>query len=91
MTSRELIRNIIARKSAERCGFWLGMPHEDAWPILHRHFGTRTEEELRRKVGDDCRWICPQFYPDGYRDPQGRQLFDAGLDRVKHAAPPLAA
>lgn len=91
MTRRERIWNIIARKPADRCGFWLGKPHEETWPLLHRHFGTSTEEELRRKVGDDCRWICPQFYPDVYQDPQGRELFDAGLDRVKHAAPPLAA
>lgn len=88
---RELIRKIIARKKVERCGFWLGNPHVDAWPILHRHFGTKTEEELRVKVGDDCRWICPQFYPDVYQDPQGRELFDAGLDRSKHADPPLAS
>ena len=87
---RELIRNIIARKKVDRYGFWLGNPHADTWPILHRHFGTKTEEELRLKLGDDCRWICPQFYPDVYQDPQGRELFDAGLDREKHSAPPLA-
>jgi len=91
MSRRELIRNIIAGKKVERCGFWLGNPHPDTWPILHRYFGTKTEEELRRKLGDDCRWICPQFYPDIYQDPDGRQLFDSGLDRSKHMAPPLAA
>jgi len=91
MPRRELIRNIIARKKTERCGFWLGQPHPDMWPILHRYFKTKTEEELRVKLGDDCRWICPQFYKDGYRDPQGRELFDSGLDRTKHMAPPLAA
>ena len=91
MTSRERIRRIVARKGADRCGFWLGKPHSDLWPILHRHFGTTHEEELRVKLGDDCRWICPQFYADAYRDPQGRVLFDAGLDRTKHIAPPLAA
>jgi uroporphyrinogen decarboxylase len=90
MKRRELIRNIIARKQVDRCGFWLGNPHVDTWPILHRHFGTTTDEELRLKLGDDCRWICPQFYPDVYQDPQGRELFDAGLDREKHSAPPLA-
>ena len=91
MSRRELIKNIIARKRVDRCGFWLGMPHTDTWPLLHRHFGTASEEELRVKLGDDCRWICPQFYSDVYKDPQGRELFDAGLDRAKHAAPPLAA
>ena len=91
MNRRERIRKLIAREEVDRCGFWLGKPHMDLWPILHRHFGTRTEEELRVKLGDDCRWICPQFYPDVYQDPQGRELFDAGLDRTKHMAPPLAA
>jgi uroporphyrinogen decarboxylase len=75
----------------ERCGFWLGNPHADTWPILHQHFGTRTEEELRQKVGDDCRWICPQFYDDAYQDPEGRDLFDCGLDRERHAVCPLAS
>lgn len=91
MTRRERIKRIIARQPVDRCGFWLGNPHDEAWPLLHRYFGTRTAEELRVKLGDDCRWICPQFYPDGYRDPQGRELFDAGLDRSRHAIAPLAA
>ena len=91
-TRRKLIKSIIDRKKeVKRCGFWLGNPHIDTWPILHKYFGTKTDEELRRKLNDDCRWICPQFYPDVYQDPQGRQLFDAGLDRTKHMAPPLAA
>jgi uroporphyrinogen decarboxylase len=91
MSRRKLITRLIAGEKVERTGFWLGMPHADTWPILHGHFGTKTEEELRVKLGDDCRWICPQFYPDVFQDPQGRQLFDAGLDRAKHAVPPLAA
>ena len=90
MSKRNLIKRLIAGEAVERCGFWLGNPHPDMWPILHQYFGTETEEQLRQKVGDDCRWICPQFYADAYRDPEGRQLFDAGLDRSKHLAPPLA-
>ncbi|MCX6923881.1 MAG: hypothetical protein NT154_11845 [Verrucomicrobia bacterium] len=86
MTSRELIKRLIARQPVDRCGFWLGNPHPDTWPILHRYFGTATEEELRLKLRDDVRWICPQLYPDGYRDPQGRGLFDVGLDRDKHGS-----
>jgi uroporphyrinogen decarboxylase len=87
---RDLVRRLIAGEAVERCGFWLGNPNVDTWPILHRYFGTTSEEELRQKLGDDCRWICPQFYPGAYRDPDGRQLFDEGLDRKKHMAPPLA-
>jgi len=86
MNSRELIKRLIARQPVEHCGFWLGNPHPDTWPILHRYFGTETEEELRLKLGDDVRWICPQLYSDIYRDPEGRTLFDVGLDRVKHGS-----
>lgn len=87
---RDLIRRLVAGEPVERCGFWLGNPHSDTWPILHQHFGTSTEEELRQKLNDDCRWICPQFYDDAYQDPEGRELFDASLDREKHALHPLA-
>lgn len=90
MSRRELIRNIIARNPVDRCGFWLGNPHPETWPILHRHFGTDTEEQLRAQLQDDCRWICPQFFDDAYQDPDGRVLFDSGLDRERYAAMPLA-
>ena len=86
MTSRERIRAIIAGEPADRCGFWLGNPHGDSWPALHAHFGTTTEEQLRCKLGDDLRWICPQFSADAYRDPAGRAMFDAGLDKKSHGA-----
>ncbi len=91
MARRELIQRLIAGESVGRCGFWLGNPHSDTWPILHQYFGTATEEELRQKLNDDCRWICPQFYDNAYQDPQGRELFDASLDRQKHAEHPLAS
>jgi uroporphyrinogen decarboxylase len=89
---REKIRAIIAHRNQSGCGFWLGNPDAKTWPLLHSYFGTTTEEELRCKLGDDVRWICPQFYADAYRDPEGRELFDSGLDREKHgSAGPLAA
>ena len=91
MARRELIQRLVAGESVERCGFWLGNPHSDTWPILHQYFGTATEEELRQKLNDDCRWICPQFYDNAYQDPQGRELFDASLDREKHTDHPLAS
>jgi uroporphyrinogen decarboxylase len=91
MNSRERIRAIIAGEPADRCGLWLGNPHDESWPALHAHFGTSTEEHLRRRLGDDFRWICPQFFPDAYRDPQGRGMFDAGLGKKRHGqAGPLA-
>ena len=84
---RDTIRAIIAREPVERCGFWLGNPDAGTWPLLHRHFGTQTEEELRQLLGDDVRWICPQFYADAYQEPQGRQPFDTGLDRHEAILP----
>lgn len=73
MNSRERLRNIISGKPADRCGFWLGNPHADTWPILHKYFETSTEEELRQKLGDDFRWIAPF---SAYCHPEGKQMFD---------------
>src|SRR5450759_1999454 len=91
MNSRARIRAIIAGRPADRCGLWLGNPHSDSWPALHAYFGTKAEEELRQKLGDDLRWICPQFFADVYRDPHGHGMFDAGLNKKQHGqAGPLA-
>ncbi|MBN1294166.1 MAG: hypothetical protein JXB48_20190 [Candidatus Latescibacteria bacterium] len=84
MKSRERIKTIISGKPADRCGFWLGNPHQDTWPVLHDYFGTKSEEELRLLLHDDIRWICPQFFPDVYNDPEGRDIFDAGLNKKYH-------
>ncbi len=84
MNSRELIRAVISRSPAPRCGFWLGNPHAETWPILHRYFGTRTEEELRKKLGDDFRWISPQFFDSTYRHPDGRGLFKLREVKTSH-------
>lgn len=91
MNGRERIRAIIAGEPADRCGLWLGNPHGESWPGLHAYFGTTNEEELRRRLGDDFRWITPQFFPDSYRDPSGRGMFDFGLSKSRHGqAGPLA-
>ncbi|MBN2355104.1 hypothetical protein JXO59_03265 [candidate division KSB1 bacterium] len=91
MNSRERIKAIIAGEPADRCGLWLGKPHPDSWPGLHAYFGTTTEEEVRRKLNDDLRWICPQFFADAYCDPCGYGMFDFGLNKKRHGQPgPLA-
>jgi len=91
MTSRELIRAIIARKPVPRLGFWLGNPHPDTWPIYHDYFGTRSEEELRLKLGDDYRWITPQFRDSTYRHPEGKKIFYWHAAKASHGeAGPLA-
>jgi uroporphyrinogen decarboxylase len=76
MTSRERIRAIIAGERADRCGFWLGNPHPDTWPLLHSYFKTTSEEELRLHLKDDFRWITPQYLTTTYRHPQGKGIFD---------------
>jgi len=81
MKKRALIKKLIAGEAVERCGFWLGMPDQQTWPILHRYFGTESEEELRLQLGDDCRWICPQFSAGVYQDPHGRAIFDPLMKR----------
>jgi len=90
-TSRELLKDIIALKPGTRCGFWLGNPHPDSWPSLHRYFGTHEEEDLRRKLGDDYRWISPSFIESTFQDPSCRRLFDLGKTKKSHGqAGPLA-
>ncbi len=85
MTSRERIRRIIAGQPADRCGFWMGNPHPDTWPILHRYFGTSSEEELRVKLNDDLRWHAVW----GYKDP-ARPMFPLN-SKQSHGDPgPLA-
>ncbi|OGB69005.1 MAG: hypothetical protein A2Y94_14355 [Caldithrix sp. RBG_13_44_9] len=73
MKNRERIRAIIAGQPADRCGFWLGNPHPDSWPGLHHYFHTSQEEELRRLLQDDFRWIEPST---AYRHPSGKPIFD---------------
>lgn len=84
MNGRERVKAIIAGETADHCGFWLGYPHPDTWPALHAHFGTASEEELRVKLGDDFRWVCPHFYPESYQHPAGKAMFDLGLKKIAH-------
>jgi len=92
MTSREIVRDIVALKPAPRCGLWLGNPHAESWPGLHRYFGTKTEEELRRKLGDDFRWISPSFAESTFPGPASKGIFAWGAGKTSHGqAGPLAA
>jgi uroporphyrinogen decarboxylase len=81
---REVIRAIVGRRPAPRCGFWLGYPHADTWPVLHRHFGTKSEDALRRKLGDDIRWLSPQLMDSTYRPPDGHRLFGWTAAKLSH-------
>jgi uroporphyrinogen decarboxylase len=91
MTSRELLKDIVALRQAPRCGLWLGNPHPDSWPGLHRYFGTTTEEELRRKLGDDFRWISPSFALTTFPSPASKGIFGWAAEKTSHGqAGPLA-
>lgn len=74
MNARQRIRTIIAREQPDRPGFWLGEPHEDTWTIYLKAFDAADGETLRRRLGDDLRWISPQW--NAYRHPQGKPMFD---------------
>lgn len=91
MNSRQRIRNIIARRPVDRCGFWLGNPHADTLPIYYRYFGVGTLEELHRVLGSDFRWISPQLIDSSYRHPEGHGLFDMWRHKASLGDPgPLA-
>jgi len=94
MTSREIVKSIIGLRPAPRCGLWLGNPHPDSWPGLHRYFGTSTEEELRTKLGDDFRWISPSFAETTFPTPAAKGIFNWNwaAGKASHGqAGPLAA
>jgi uroporphyrinogen decarboxylase len=78
MTSRERIQRIIDGVPADRCGFWLGNPHDQTLPLYHKYFRTSTLDELQRKIGDDFRWITPLFIESTYQHPEGKGLFELG-------------
>jgi uroporphyrinogen decarboxylase len=91
MTSRDLLKAIVGLAPAGRCGLWLGNPHPDSWPGLHRYFGTKTEEELRRKLGDDFRWISPSFVESTFPSPAAKGIFGWAAGKTSHGqAGPLA-
>lgn len=86
MNSRERIRTIISGRAADRCGFWLGNPHADSWPLYYAYFGTTDQEAIRRQLSDDFRWI-----PAGtYRYPTRKNPFEIPGKVAHGTAGPLA-
>ena len=92
MNSKERIKKIIAGKQPDRCGFWMGNPHEDSLEGLFKYFKTDDMEEIRRKLSDDFRWVTPQFIEGVYQSPDGTGIFYGGiLSKKSHGqAGPLA-
>ncbi len=72
MTRRERVKTIFSGQPADRCGFWLGNPHHETWPILFDHCGARDAAGVRRYFGDDFTW----FWAGDYRHPDGKPEFD---------------
>jgi uroporphyrinogen decarboxylase len=88
MTSRERIRAIFARKEADRCGFWLGAPHGDTWPIYLKHFGFEKTEDLRRFLGDDIRHLGVGGV---YKHPEGKPVYQFTKDLPNGQKVPVLA
>ncbi len=90
MNSRERIRTIISGKAADRCGFWMGNPHADTWPILYDYFGVADQRTIRQRLGDDFLWAMPEA-SGCYHHPEGRPIFYLGFTKTHHGqAGPLA-
>ena len=84
MNSRQRITALIAREHADHTGFWLGNPDPATWPILHDYFGSETEEDLRKLLKDDFRWIAPGVHTSVYEHPRKKYLFDMEFEKTSH-------
>jgi uroporphyrinogen decarboxylase len=82
-SGREHIRKLIAGQEVDHCSFWLGNPHPDSWPGLKKFFKESAEEAIRRKLGDEFRWIEPSI---SYRHPSGKPIFDVQRHRQELGA-----
>ena len=74
MTSRELIKNIFNGEPTERCGFWLGTPLPETIAVYNKKLGNQGLEEIQQIIGDDIRWITPQYINSTYKHPEGKAL-----------------
>ena len=90
MNSRERIHAIIAREKSDRCGFFLGIPVKESWPAYYQFFGTESQEEIRQKLGDDIRWITPQFFRSTWQNVENMGLLYAAIKTSHGQRGPLA-
>ncbi|HUW31936.1 MAG TPA: uroporphyrinogen decarboxylase family protein [Planctomycetota bacterium] len=88
MNGRERLKTIFSGKAADRCGFWLGCPHADTWPIYLKHFNQPTPDALRAFLQDDYAWICPEW--GSYKHPEGKSIWQISKHSFGEAGP-LAA
>ena len=54
---------------AERCGFWLGTPLPETIQIYNVKLGNQGLEDIQKFLGDDIRWITPQYINSTYKRP----------------------
>jgi uroporphyrinogen decarboxylase len=90
MDSRERLQRIIGGEAADRCGFWIGMPHPDTVPGYLKHFGAADIEAIRLRLKDDFRWLCPHFFPGAYRHPQQKPMWPPAVGTEHGKFYPLA-
>lgn len=74
MSKRQLIRKILNREPAERCGFWLGNPLPETIKVYCEILGKQSLEDIQEFLGDDIRWITPQYIKSTYYHPEGKVL-----------------
>lgn len=79
---RQLIEEVFAGK-ADRPGLWLGNPDPETIKLYTKHFDLPDMESIRKRLGDDCRWICPEW--DSYKHPAGQPIFDPYGGQPKHS------
>lgn len=74
MSQRQLIKKIMNGEPAERCGFWLGTPLPETIQIYNEKLGNQGLEDIQKFLGDDIRWITPQYFNSTYKHPEGKVL-----------------
>ena len=67
MNKRERFFATISRKQVDRPAFWLGMPTDEALPILYDYFGVTNYTDLKLKIDDDI-WTVEIPYHSPYSD-----------------------
>ena len=89
MTGRERFCRLIRKEKADRIGFWMGDPITETRKIYMQKTGARSALELSVSMGDDFRWIAPDYKCWAGQNP----MFDVlgGEPRVSLSQPGMFA
>ena len=87
MTGRERYRALLQTRAADRTGFWMGNPHEDALPAYCQYFGISSKEALGHTLHDDFAWFPAEL--NYWRHPENEPVFDLlnGQERISLGQP----